>query len=118
MHFLIEPGPWFMVSSVGRMKKLTQRQKLFLFLYPVGHCVLAVLVTIAAFASLNMDGPPSRHEEIMGTIYNYILHVLVPSLFLGLRVPDTPVLQWVLVALPAMIYACVFLLAYKVIRKR
>jgi hypothetical protein len=100
------------------MKKLTRRQKLFLFLYPVGHCVLVVLVTIAAFASLNMDGPPSRHDEILRTIFTYATHVLMPSLFLGLGVPDTPALQWVLVVLPAMIYACVFLLAYKVIRKR
>ncbi len=84
----------------------------------MGHCVLVVLVLSAVFASLNMDEPPSRHDEIIGTVATYAMHVLMPSLFLGLRVPDTPALQWVLVALPAMIYACVFLLAYKVVRKR
>jgi len=101
------------------MKKLTHLQIAFLVAYPIFHVVLSIIfffikILMVGIAPDTPEELPSHGQLIIANICDYALNILSsPIYFLD---PPGHVYFWL--GLNGLLYGCVILFLYKLIRKK
>lgn len=109
------------------MCKFTRKQIVFLIVYPIGHCVLSIILLLMAISSTGIgppdtgDPPITLQQEIVSKVGAFSILILWAPIFLVekmFKLPHGPFQDYLWIFLAGLLYAVIALGIYKAIYRK